>query len=350
MIFGDQFMKTTGKAVILLTAVSLMITVSVSVSALSFTDLQGDIDEFSEAMAKVLPFNSTIGLNWSDAYIGQLISAPPHFGVGVSVGATTVNLSSIANILDYFGQDLGAFGLKGAIGDGGMVLPAYTAEARIGGFILPFDIGVKVGYLPKMEGLGDLDYLLVGGEIRYAILKGSVILPKLSVGLGVNYMHGGIGMNIGGGTTEFDIGNKTLAIQDPHMNFTWESTSIDLKAQVSKSFLIITPYLGLGASWAASKVGYELNSKITYGGTALDQAGVDAINTALNAADKPTIDRNGGGFSSYKENPNGWSLRAFGGLSINMAVIRLDLTGMINFLDLNNYAAFGATLGVRFQL
>jgi hypothetical protein len=201
-----------------------------------------------------------------------------------------------------------------------------------------------------MEVLGDLDYLLIGGEIRYAILKGNVILPKLSVGVGVNYMHGGIGMDIGGVSTKFDVGGKDLELSNPRMDFTWESTSIDLKAQVSKSFLIITPYLGLGASWATSKVGYKLESNTTYDNIPLDQAGKNAINDVLKAAGKPTIDGDSGGFSSYKENPNGWSFRAFGGLSINMAVIKLDLTGMINFLDLENYAAFGATLGVRFQL
>jgi hypothetical protein len=343
-------MKTGSKAAILCMVLSLAITVSVSAQSPSFKDLQKNVDDLSDAMAKALPFNSTIGLNWSDAYIGQLIGAPPHFGVGISAGATTINLGSVNQILGYFGKSLGDFGLNSSIGDGGMVLPAYTAEARIGGFILPFDLGIKVGYLPKMDALSDLDYLLIGGEVRYAILKGNVVLPKVSIGVGVNYMHGGIGTDIDTGTpgTPFSVDGQNLEITNPRLDFTWESTSIDLKAQVSKSFLILTPYLGLGASWATSKVGYEVNSEVTYGGNSLTRDAVNTINDALGGA--APIDLTNAGFSSYKENSNGWSFRAFGGLSVNMAVIRLDLTGMINFLDLQNYAAFGATFGVRFQL
>jgi hypothetical protein len=344
-IFSGGFMKTHNKAAILFMVISLMFTVSVSAQT-TFGELQGNIDDLSKAMAKALPFNSTIGLNWSDAYIGQLVGVPPHFGVGISAGATTINIGSINKILGYFGQSLGE--LPG-IGNGGMVLPAYTAEVRIGGFILPFDLGIKVGYL-QMETLSNLDYLLIGGEVRYAILKGNVVLPKVSIGLGVNYLHGGIGAELNNTNQDFTIGGNNVTITDPRMDFTWDSTSIDLKAQVSKSFLIITPYLGLGASWAASKAGYEVKSNLKYNGNTITDADIDTINDILKAGGKETIDGDSTGFSSYIENPSGWSLRAFGGLSVNMAVIRLDLTGMINFLDLENYAAFGATLGIRFQL
>jgi hypothetical protein len=41
-----------------------------------------------------------------------------------------------------------------------------------------------------------------------------------------------------------------------------------------------------------------------------------------------------------------FGMRIFGGLSFNIAVIRLDLTGMFNFFD----QSFGAGLGLRFQL
>jgi len=40
-------------------------------------DIQTGAVAMSNALAKALPFNSTVGLNWSDAYIGQFISLPP---------------------------------------------------------------------------------------------------------------------------------------------------------------------------------------------------------------------------------------------------------------------------------
>jgi hypothetical protein len=329
-----------------LIALCVILGLTVSVSAQNFSQIKDGLDGFSEAMAKSLPFNSTIGLNWSDAYIGNFFEIPPHFGVGVAVGATTMEFGAVNDLLGLFGSDLGAFGLKSEIGNGGFVLPAYTAEARIGGFFLPFDLGFKIGYLPKMDSIAGLDYLLVGGEIRYALLKGNVILPKVSIGLGVNYLSGGISAKLDKGQ-EFEVvpgSGDTIIIDDPTLNFKWQSTSIDFKAQVSKSFLIITPYLGLGASWASSKVEYDIDSNITtIGFTNLDDA-----NAALKAAGLPTVGSNG--FSGSQEFTDKWGFRAFGGLSVNLAVIRLDLTGMVNFLDLNNYAAFGATFGVRFQL
>ena len=34
---------------------------------------------------------------------------------------------------------------------GGIPIPATAVEARIGGFILPFDIGIKAGYIPEVS-------------------------------------------------------------------------------------------------------------------------------------------------------------------------------------------------------
>jgi hypothetical protein len=43
---------------------------------------------------------------------------------------------------------------------------------------------------------------------------------------------------------------------------------------------------------------------------------------------------------------NSFNVRAFGGISFDLVFIRLDLTGMYNFLDKN----YGGSLGVRLQL
>ena len=42
-------------------------------------------------MAEALPFNATIGLDWSSAYLGQF----PHFGVGVTAGASTLPYEAV---------------------------------------------------------------------------------------------------------------------------------------------------------------------------------------------------------------------------------------------------------------
>ncbi|MDR3303515.1 MAG: hypothetical protein LBS86_03800 [Treponema sp.] len=302
----------------------------------SLAALQNGVKDFSASLAKTLPFNASIGLNWSDAYIGQLLSMPPHFGVGVSGGVTTMDMDAFQGLLD-------AFNIPLPLDTNKMILPAYTVEGRIGGFILPFDLGVKFGALPPVTYSNmDMNYLLVGGSLRYAVLKGGVILPKISVGLGVNYLKGGIATTIEGVGTKFDVpGGDELVLSDPKVSLEWSTLALDVTAQVSKSLFIITPYLGVGASYAKSKAGYRAESSLTYGGNALDQAAIDTIKGSVSGLD----DLDASGFSSIIED-TGFSFRAFGGLSLNLAVIKLDFTGMLNFRDMN----FGGTFGVRFQL
>jgi len=310
----------------------------------SFKDLQDNAAEFSEGLAKTLPFNASLGLNWSDAFIGKLFpSLPPHFGVGVSLGMTTMD-SPIMKTLS------GLLNTKLPVSISKMPIPAYTAEARVGGFILPFDIGVKVGYLPEVElfGIGS-NYLLVGGDIRYAVLN-NAILPKVSIGVGVNYLQGGVfakmGTDIPG--LEFGAGNS-ISLEKPKVEFTWITKSLDFKAQISKSFLIITPYAGLGASYAWSQAGYsvkaKVNAKVNGQDVEIPDEGIKELNDYIEDQKIDTLKVSKDGISSLIES-NSFGLRAFGGISVNLTVFRIDLTVLYSILD-NNY---GGSLGFRFQL
>jgi hypothetical protein len=301
-------------------------------------NLQKAADEFSEALAKSLPFNAALGLNWADAYIGMFLpSFPPHFGVGAALGYTTMDLSAFDGLLNQFdlsvpdGFDLGQ-----------MALPAYVTEARIGGFVLPFDVGLKFG---AFENLGSssasVNYTLLGGEFRYAILDGkeNLLLPNLSVGVGLNYLSGSFTKT--GSSLSFAVPSlPDLQLSDAKVKLQWETLALDFKAQVSKSFLILTPYIGLGASHAWSSAGYTVEGKYPAGSPNRGD-----INSALKSAGVEGVDFSGKGFSTIFEE-TGWSLRAFGGLSVNLALFRLDLTGLFNFFDGN----YGVTLGARLQV
>lgn len=305
--------------------------------AQSLDALRKNVDDFSEKLALSLPFNSSMGLNWSDAYIGQFLGVPPHFGAGLSLGFTTMDGEALGNLMKQFDLDL-------PLDLGGYPIPGYTVEGRIGGFVLPFDVGIKFGYLPiKPENI-ELDYLLVGGDFRYAVLKGNVVLPSISVGVGFNYLNGGLARTIGDDRTftyptpAGSGATDTLTLHAPKVGFIWETSSLDFKAQVSKSLLIVTPYVGIGASHAWSKAGYNVDAKLSSTGNM-----TDAI-SAMQAAGITDISTSGG-FSSIKE-VSGWSVRAFGGLSFNLPLFKIDLTGLINFMD----ARYGVTVGARFQI
>jgi hypothetical protein len=303
--------------------------------------LQKAAGEFSGALAKSLPFNSTVGLNWADAYIGMFLPGfPPHFGAGLALGYATMDLGAFDGLLHQFGLSVpGGFDL------GQMAFPMYVTEARIGGFILPFDVGLKFG---AFENLGNssaaVDYLLAGGEFRYAIIDGkdNILLPNLSLGVGLNYLNG----SFTGSKSSLDLpfapgASDTLSLANLEVGLQWETLTLDFKAQVSKSFLILTPYAGLGASHAWSSAGYTVEAD-SFPLTASEKT---TINNGLKSAGVESIDFSGKGFSTILEE-TGWSFRAFGGVSVNLALFRLDLTGLFNFFDSN----YGVTLGGRFQI
>jgi hypothetical protein len=301
-------------------------------------DLQKNVDAFSSKLADSLPFNASMGLNWSDAYIGKFLDLPPHFGVGISGGITSLDSVAFGDLLDNFGVSLPL---------DQMLLPAYVVEGRLGGFFLPFDVGVKFGALPQVD-FGDrlkIDYLLAGADVRFAVMEGNLILPKLSVGVGFNFLKSMLTAPLGSGVS-FNVASKSLELSQPEAVFSWETKSIDLKAQLSKSFAIITPYVGLGASYAWSSAGYSVDSKLKYGGQAVDSSAISEIKDTLANAGVQGLDNiNANGFSSII-NVEGWAFRAFGGISLNVLLIRFDLTGMYNFADSN----YGVTLGVRVQI
>ena len=318
----------------------------------NIADIQRGAEKTAQALAVALPFNSTVGLNWSDAYIGQILGVPPHFGVGITAGATTVPTVDLKPLLTNMGVSLPA-GV-----DKVLPLPVAVAEARVGGILLPFDVGIKAGYIPDSLGntikgtTGGLavKYLLVGADIRYAVLKGNLVLPTVSVGLGVNYMDGGLGTTISGGGASFTYndgtGNHTIAATDPEVGVSWQATTVDLKAQISKGFLFFTPYAGLGATYGTSRAGYYVKSNLTYDdGGSIDPAEIQSIKNYLQSQGVAVPDISATGIESYFEK-SGWAFRAYGGFSFNLAVMKFDLTGLYNFSD----GSYGASLGLRFQL
>jgi hypothetical protein len=314
----------------------------------AFVDLGKDV-------AKGLTFNSTLGLNWSDAYIGQilnrppeaLLNKPPHFGVGVMAGVTSINKDKVLDALKKAGVDSSDFDDVAMF-----VLPAAAGELRLGGFFLPFDIGVKVGVLPSLD-IGDMNfnYTFVGFDVRYAVLKEEPKgwKPNISVGVGFNYIREKFGgISIGGGPLKWDIPNNSVLgiaggiveLNSPELELDWSNMTLDLKAQISKRFIyVFTPYLGLGSSFGWSTFGYGISTNVTYTG-----GGIPGLTSDLAKLGIP-LDINGTSVSG-EEKVFTFGLRAYGGLAINMWKIILDLTGMYSFLDQN----YGASVGLRVQI
>ncbi len=345
------------KFVFLLLIFSLSIFTVISQEGFSFETMEDTFGQFAADISSQLPFAATMGLNWSDSYIGNF----PHFGAGIMAGAVflpqgafdklftdTLLPASTDNPLDQLPLPLGT------------PFPAAAVEARLGGFVLPFDIGIKVGLIPESvelnaflpEGM-NIEYMLLGADVRINLLKQKLLIPNISIGAGYNFMKGGISVAgiLGEGDVEissFTVPNDQtydITMTNPAMSISWITQTIDAKAQASWSLLIFTPYVGAGASYGFSKAGGGVTASLKLNGTDLTQTKIDQIIAAFEAMDETPPDLTLEGIISYAEN-NGFSFRAFGGLSVDLLFLHLDLTAMYNIVD----GTLGATAGFRLQL
>ena len=123
---------------------------------------------------------------------------PLGFDVGLAVSITDIrgSLFDLASDGDFTGSNL--------------IIPRIQVQK---GFLFGLDIGASLGAIP------DTDATLVGGEVRYSILRGDVVTPTVSI----RATH-----------------SEVLGLDD----YSQRSTGIELG--VSKGFLILTPYATIG--------------------------------------------------------------------------------------------------------
>ena len=254
-------------------------TAALLLSAASAFASTADIDKAFESLngtlTEVVP-ETTIQLGvWSDAYIGKLFpSFPPHFGAGVSAGGTFIETKALSNAIGTIITEINSHAAGATTNFNFTVpdqipLPSASVHARIGGFILPFDIGVYGAYFDlntlKFEDFtGTVNYYTIGGDIRYAIMKGSTTLPKLSVGAGYIRTHLALSMT-GASTYSGTVGSTPASVTaNADTNTSFDLNTIFVQAQISKKFLILTPYAGVRAYVTSSKSHYDYSYSSTY--------------------------------------------------------------------------------------
>lgn len=327
----------------------------------NFDSFKSIVTGFGQGLASGIPLTAVMGSQWSDAYIGQVFpSVPPHFGVGLTTGAAFVNKDQVANLTQQFGVSL-----PSSLQALGIPIPAAVIDARVGGVILPFDVGFKIGFLPQfvidMVPDFNVDYFTFGLDVRYALLQENVVLPNLSVGLGYTYVSGGVRFPVGSqiqmanvpyiGTDNNPYNDGTLTLSQPELGVSWKGSVIDLNSQISKNLLLFTPYFGIGASLAFAEAGAGFYTSVSLSRPSPSAdviTGQQAVNLIKQAAQQlnvsiPDIDANG---VTAVTPITGFGLRIYGGTSINLLLLRLDLKALYSVLS----NTLGAELGVRLQL
>ncbi len=225
-------------------------------------DMAAPIESTMTALSTVLATYS--GANavqhnvWDDAFIGKVFpSIIPHFGLGGTTAMTMVPVKDVTGLLEFMELEELTESLESI---GGFPLPAIVGNARIGGIILPFDVGVSYMALNLDENMGDMqfgiEYKTMGIDVRYALVEQGVILPNVSVGLGYTKSQGSIGIDVNAQEGEASI---TGSITN-----TFDTDVFTGTVQVSKNLLgLFTPYVGARGSLVKGTYGWTTDFKAT---------------------------------------------------------------------------------------
>lgn len=276
--------------------------------------MSSGLNDFSDSMNKVLP-NSAVQQNvWAEAWIGKFLpSIPPHFGAGINSGVTKLDTSGLKDA----GKQLGISGIPSNV-----AFPTLTADARIGGIILPFDVGFTFTKLDTstfggIESAIDplkFDFYSLGIDARYAIIKGGLVLPKVSIGAGYVYTSGSF----------------KAKESDAHINMDMKSQTAYLQAQASKKILFLVPFVGGRAVFSKTETSWDW--------------GVDSIYT--NFLNSQGVSSRDSGKESENFRLTNIQPQIFGGIGIDLMLLNITLSGCYDAKNAIPSGAFSLRLAL----
>ena len=133
----------------------------------------------------------------------------PHADLGVEFTGAQINSEA-----DYFTRAVNN------PNDLPNILPEFKAHAQVGLPVIPIDLGIVYGTVPAT------DIKLIGYELKYAVLKGGLVMPAVAIRGAYTKLSG---------VDAFDISTRSLDIS------------------ISKGIAILTPYAGVGNVWISGK-------------------------------------------------------------------------------------------------
>lgn len=235
----------------------------------------------------IIPSNNTLMNIQPDAYIGKLYpSIPAHFSFGISVAGTLVETKFINDFISIFNNDIEST-LRETPGNeastvnadfelpGFIPVPAAAFSFRLGGIKLPFDLGfygtTTASLIPEIskDDFGfDFSVTSFGAEIRYAILRGNFLLPKISIGGGYSYTAMDLKLSM---KTDFEysgLGNTTI---NGDIKLNVSNQVLYAQAQISKKILCFIPYAGAKINFISKA--YDIDWKYYSKDFSLDEKG-----------------------------------------------------------------------------
>ena len=275
-----------------------------------FTVVQNGLDDFASDLRPAIANAQTQQNVWAEAWIGNLVPGF-HFGAGVNVGVSSMNINALKDAALALGIDD-----AGDVPDK-LVFPTITADLRLGGIILPFDVGfnaMKVNtsslgrFSADIEPVG-FDFFTIGGDVRWALIKGTSFLhPRVSVGAGAYYTKGFVSVSDDTAEAKLDF----------------SATTFMLNTQASAKILFLVPFVGARALFAKTSVDWNVKadwSKILTNGN-----GDDLLSQATSWGLLPG--RFSGGSSGFAVYP-----QVFAGLGLDLFVLNLTVSGSYDIVS-----------------
>ncbi len=251
-------------------------------------EISAGLEAFSESLYNALPEAATQQNVWADTYMGKLFpSIIPHMGAGVSIGGTVIDMSglktaaegiqtSYEDICSSLGDAIiasGSYVSLPSINFGlipeTFILPTASVDIRLGGVLLPMDIGLcAIATNPALSGIDwknvtgipatlmsisnpinfntlgfnmDIDYLTLGADFRFRVIPEGDILPGLSLGGGYYYIAGSFAVNSEDSTEISGVGTQTTTSS---MELDYSTQVIFAQIQLSKRISSCSFFVG----------------------------------------------------------------------------------------------------------
>ena len=270
-----------------------------------FTVAENGLNDFCDDLADVIPNSQTQQNVYAEAWIGKIFPGF-HFGAGVNAGVSALDVSTLKDAALALGVD----DVKD-INDT-LVFPTITVDARLGGIILPFDIGItamsidtsKIGAVDEAIDPVAIDFFTLGADIRYAIFQGGFMRPKWSVGAGFYYTKGGVDVDDDSAKASLDF----------------KSTTFMVNTQASIKLLCLVPFIGGRALFSKTSVDWKVNADWTSIIAEESDTYYDGVADALKWGILP---------SSFSGSSSGFSVypQVFGGIGLDLLFLNLTVSG-----------------------
>ncbi len=281
------------------------------------------IDDLDDSIVNTQPLQNV----WAESWIGMLVPNAK-FGFGINAGLAALDISSLKDAASALAIDE-AEDLNDIL-----AFPTATADLRVGGFILPFDVGFtissidssKIGALDDAISPCEFDYFSIGGDLRYCILN-----------KGTKLVHARISLSGGGYYTKGSVKVADKDSSDSSASLDFNSTTLFLGAQANAKLFCFVPFVGGRVAFAKAKVKWAAHADW------LNILEDDAHGYIAKAVQYNILPSDFG-----DESESEWTLhpQVFGGIGIDLLVVDVTVSASYDFAK----QIPGAAASVRLSL